>query len=294
MKKMFKAIRNRMLSPVMSDLAHLSAQVEKLSTNQTGCRIDEDCCLYMDAATTKRILADRIAAGDMPDYEEILRQQYTKLIRPGNFVIDIGAHEGKHLSAFISLVGKKGGVLAVEPLAAQFNALVERFSFPNVEIINKALSDLPGMMPFYENTDYPEESGLKKRIYNNEGGTVVEKEIEVTTLDILSGSFSGLDYIKLDAEGAEIAILNGGVNTINKFRPVISVEYGHPAYSVYGYTADSLYDFRESVNYHITDIYGNVIYGRDMWHKLCDSVYWDFFIVPEEKIELFLTSIHTF
>lgn len=44
----------------------------------------------------------------------------------------------------------------------------------------------------------------------------------------------------------------------------------------------------------ITDIFGNLIPARSMWQKLCDGVYWDYFLVPEEKLEFFLTNVHVF
>lgn len=118
------------------------------------------------------------------------------------------------------------------------------------------------------------------------------QKVNATTLEQTASEFLKIDYIKIDAEGAEIQILNGGRNVIKKHKPIISIEYGYPSYSVYGLSKESLYDFCLSMDYNVFDIYGNIIPTLDMWLALCDTVYWDYFLVPKEKIEFFLTNIH--
>lgn len=247
--------------------------------------------LYMDAMTTNRLLTERKAEGIVEDYESILEKHYTRLIKKGDFVIDIGAHEGRHLAVFINLADD-GKVFAFEPLPKQYSHLCEKFNKPNVKIFNVALSDSSGIVDFYENETSPEESGLKIRIYNKKDANVLIQKVNATTLEQTASEFLKIDYIKIDAEGAEIQILNGGRNVIKKHKPIISIEYGYPSYSVYGLSKESLYDFCLSMDYNIFDIYGNIIPTLDMWLALCDTVYWDYFLVPKEKIEFFLTNIH--
>jgi len=237
-KKLIKSIRNKILSPVLLNISELNDKVDLLTNRINNIAANSELneiVLYMDATATYNILKEKITRGIIINYESILERNYSQIIKPGDHVIDIGAHLGRHLTRFIELVGSGGGLLAFEPLENQYKELTQKFQYPNVKIHNFALSDTVAVMKFYENVDYPEESGLKERIYNNTGGTVIEKEVNVTTLDTLSNEITRLDYIKLDAEGNEIAILNGGINVISKFKPIISVEYGYPSYSVYGH-----------------------------------------------------------
>ena len=47
-------------------------------------------------------------------------------------------------------------------------------------------------------------------------------EVDVVTIDSLN--LSGLDFMKIDVEGFEINVINGGLKTIEKFRPIITLE----------------------------------------------------------------------
>ncbi len=144
-------------------------------------------------------------------------------------------------------------------------------------------------MSFCQVVNCPQESGLKQRIYNIEDAVVKQIEVEVATLDDYLEEFgeNGISYIKIDTEGAELSILKGGEECLKKYRPIISVEYGKPAYSVYGLTADSLYNFASEHDYYISDLCGNIVLNIEMWREVCDSVYWDYLLVPQERIKEF-------
>lgn len=249
-----------------------------------------------DIYTWQKLLSKQIEqTAAAPDYEQMLEQSYRKLIGPGETVIDIGAHMGRHSKVFSDLIGPTGNLYAFEPLPKQFEFLKNELSDAHTIVINQALSDKAGVMKFYQVENYPEESGLKQRIYNAEDAIVSEITVEVETLDHYLDKFdeTGISYIKVDAEGAELSILDGGVECLQKYRPIISVEYGRPSYSAYGLTADSLYNFVSKHNYYISDLCGNFVLNIDMWRDVCDSVYWDYFLVPQERVKEFLLKLHS-
>ncbi len=115
--------------------------------------------------------------------------------------------------------------------------------------------------------------------------------VKVDTLDMHTENLRSVDYIKIDIEGGEIGCLEGATRTIDKFRPLISTEYGYPSYSVYGLTKDSLFNFASSKNYVLFDIFLNRIDTRDEWHIVCDSICWDYFLVPAEKLDVFTERV---
>ncbi|WP_231131071.1 FkbM family methyltransferase [Burkholderia thailandensis] len=130
----------------------------------------------------------------------------------------------------------------------------------------------------------PGESGLRKRLYiSPETVTPTLIPVKVDTLDMHTENLRSVDYIKIDIEGGEIGCLEGATRTIDKFRPLISTEYGYPSYSVYGLTKDSLFNFASSKNYVLFDIFLNRIDTRDEWHIVCDSICWDYFLVPRRE-----------
>lgn len=246
--------------------------------------------LQMDALTTKQL----IGKFDFQiDYEEVLEKNYSKLINPGDTVVDIGAHVGRHLRVFERLVTETGSLYGFEPLKKQYGYLTETFQAENVRLFNLALSNFNGETEFWECENYPEESGLKQRVvYNREDARLKSIKVQVKQLDDFMDCFTRLDYIKLDAEGAEVDILEGAARVISKFRPIISTEYGGPGYGAYGRQRRSLFDLCERYNYCVADIFGNPIFDLSEWEECCDSVYWDYFLVPREKLAKFLFCLH--
>jgi len=226
------------------------------------------------------------AQGSVPDYESLLERAYSRLLKPGHVVIDIGAHGGRHTEPFLAAVGPRGRVFAFEPLPHMASALSSRFSrISNCSVYAKALSRTPGRAAFTFVRNAPEESGLRRKAYNIPDPETETIQVPVSTLDKEFRWRWRLDYIKIDTEGAEIDVLEGGRNLIRRCSPIISVEYGRPAYSAYGHTAMTLYEQARSMGYVLGDLWGNPIRTPEAWQKVCDAAYWDYFMIPEARID---------
>lgn len=248
--------------------------------------------LAQDAYTTQKFLIEKFHNPEStPDYERILEQQYRKLIQEGDTVVDIGAHMGRHLTVFQKLAGN-GRLFAFEPLPKQFKHLKENFCAPNITLQNCALFNKPGKSTFYELPDYPEESGLRLRVDKDEHVRQNMIDVEIHCLDEYEHELRDLNYIKLDAEGAEVPILEGAECVLRRYRPYVSTEYGGSSYGAYGLTAYSLFDFCEKIGYCITDLWGNTMLSRKMWGEIVNTCYWDYFLVPRERIREFSIAIH--
>ncbi len=243
--------------------------------------------------STISLLTDIIKAnGGYPNYEAILENRYSKWLSDGDVVIDIGAHKGRHLSKFIELVGSNGQIIGFEPLPLECQAISEKYALQNVKIYNIALSESSGEVDFVVNQGALEESGLVERVYNDPDAALILKiKCRTEPLDFIVDNINKLDFIKIDTEGGEIGCLKGGKLILEKFRPLITVEYGQPSYSVYGHTKHTLFDFAKENRYIIYDLFLNSLENGELWAKACDSVYWDYFMVPKEKEKLFLRKM---
>lgn len=219
----------------------------------------------------------------VPDYELLLAKGYRRFLRPGQVVFDVGSHAGVHLTQFVDVVGSKGRVIAFEPIPALANALVTKFrDRSNVEIRNLALGEKPGRSEFLILHQALGMSGFRQRAESGDQGA--EKiTVEIDTIDHLAANLNRLDYVKIDIEGAEISCLRGAVNTVNRFRPLISVEYGMPTYSLFGNTAMTLFEWARQHKYVPSDLFGNLILQPEEWLIVCDYSLWDFFLVPDER-----------
>lgn len=223
----------------------------------------------------------------VPNYEHLLQVGYGRVVKPGATVIDVGAHEGLHLARLSELAGPKGKAIGFEPLPSYAEGLRARFAGQaNVEVRQLALAAEPKTATFYHVRNGAGESGLRHRTVYNAGKPDIEEiKVEIDTLDRQCGDLHRVDFIKIDVEGAEIDCLKGGAALLARHRPFVSVEYGSPTYSSYGYKARSLFDFAETAGYWISDLFGNVVVELSIWEAVCDRSYWDFFLVPREKRE---------
>lgn len=223
----------------------------------------------------------------IPDYEAVLEAGYRRLIAEGDVVLDIGAHCGRHTAVFAQLVGSSGHVYAFEPLPEQRARLNALSLGPTVTVLPFALSDHVGTSTFVHAKGAPEESGLRQRIYNNP--ELVKPEtfnVQIETVDHVLGDLgqSKVDFVKIDIEGGEISCLQGAKQTLLRDRPLLTVEYGRPAYSAYGHTAQTLMNVAKPLDYVIGDLFGAVCNTMEEWEQVCDKAFWDYFLIPAERV----------
>jgi FkbM family methyltransferase len=215
------------------------------------------------------------------DYESILEQQYRRFLKADATIIDVGAHAGRHTRVFLEIAAR-GRVIAVEPLPDKAEALRQAFG-AQITLFEGALGESEGRTTFVWAQGTPEESGLKRRNYNDPAqANPTEIEVEIRTLDGLGRDLLRCDFIKIDVEGAELTALKGGTDLLRRLRPVVSVEFGRPAYSVYGHEASELYDFAAGQGYRLHDLFLNPVPDRETWLKVCDCATWDYFMLPQE------------
>jgi len=108
--------------------------------------------------------------------------------------------------------------------------------------------------------------------------------VDVVRLDDFLDQIPSLHFVKIDVEGGEIGCLRGAVNALRRWKPFVSVEYGAQSYSAYGHARRTLFDFAESIGFIIGDLFGAVCSHLQTWEVVCDTVYWDWFLVPQERL----------
>jgi FkbM family methyltransferase len=162
-------------------------------------------------------------------YEPELREVLRAVLKPGAVCIDVGANVGWHTLLMGHLVGSAGLVLAVEAnpsVRLKLREHVDANGLSNVEIVGKALSDRCTLLQFVAP---PAESCRAG------DGHIVEQvpasedvvSVEAVTLDWLCDhhGIARLDFVKMDVEGFEYAVLQGSVESIARFRPAVAFEF---------------------------------------------------------------------
>ena len=157
-------------------------------------------------------------------------------LRPGQVAVDIGCHKGAYTYWMRRCVGPSGAVYAFEPQPRQVAYLREAFSvmgYDNVELVPMAVSDKSGQLPLYTPTvsthfaslevGPPSRGGLQgaARLVTPTPSLLVD----VTTLDeFFTGDRRPPHFLKIDVEGHELSVLEGGRRTLEAHHPTILVE----------------------------------------------------------------------
>lgn len=150
--------------------------------------------------------------------------EFLRLLAPreGVVAVDVGANIGEYTELLMEIC-PGARVLALEPSRKAYDELLERTGNLGVEAWNLALGHEPGTATLY---DYAEVEGSQHAslyqgvfdfIHNSRATGV---EVEVQTLDaFLEGE--GIDEVtllKIDTEGSELAVLEGGARTLGERR----------------------------------------------------------------------------
>lgn len=159
-----------------------------------------------------------------------------------NCFLDIGANVGTSALGFIKM-GFSNKIYLFEPnyyLYKKYLKKIEKKNH-NITVYNYALGSknrsLIFFLPFIDKIFIHYFSSFDKQyIINSCSNTFPDKEIILKKKIIKVKKFDDLkikdviDFIKLDSEGYDFEIIKGLKKTINKFKPVILVEYNAELY----------------------------------------------------------------
>lgn len=163
-----------------------------------------------------------LAEGDWFEAEmEFWRQQ----IQPGMTVLDVGANVGVYTFSAAQQVGSTGQVLAVEPFSGCVECLQESRRINQMDWITicaGAASDRSGTA----HLSLHSASELNEIMMDDAAAAHGCEEVACFTLDSLieQHSISQVDWLKIDAEGHEIPVLEGSIRLIEQFAPGILYE----------------------------------------------------------------------
>ncbi len=183
-------------------------------------------------------------------YEPHVTAALERHVRPGMFVVDIGANIGYLTMYLATLVGASGRVVAVEPNPENV-ALIEASRrvnrFDQVSILQCAAGSENGVLAL--NVMYC--NGMTGNLPEDVGMLLGSRTVACFALDTVLPGAGPVAFIKIDVEGAELQALRGFEQTIDRDRPVIVSEFspgmmqgtsGSPALEYLGFLIAKNYD----------------------------------------------------
>jgi len=180
----------------------------------------------------------------------------SRLMPAGSRVVDLGAHIGT-FSLFCGALGFD--VLAVEASprnAALLKTSAEMSGFQNIEVVQSAVGETSGFITFLEAGPYGYVRGGSNDASASEADIAVRKQ---TLPQILSDlGWSGINFVKMDVEGSEIAALRGMASILRRdSAPVIITESNAHTLGFFGATPRNLLSLLESFGYQCYLVDGN-------------------------------------
>jgi FkbM family methyltransferase len=126
----------------------------------------------------------------------------------------------------------------------------------NVTVFNFAIGDKKATAQFYINSDNDGGHALwdvghnEYNVKTRENPQIIN--VEVNTIDeLFHGGIPNLKLMMLDAEGSELAIIKGAINTIvDSGCPYIITEINNPALKHCGYSQETLRSYLSMYGYH--------------------------------------------
>jgi FkbM family methyltransferase len=185
-------------------------------------------------------------------YEPVETRVVMACVSEGDIAFDVGANIGWYTTLLSRLVGSRGTVHAFEPLASTYQVLTGNCRLNtclNVVLNNIALGDRDGRVTMHY---YPDEACGNASMVRASTASSIQSTCGLTTLDafVLKHHVSRCDFIKCDAEGAEMAFISGACRTLSQFEPSILIELNPHIFAMAGYSsADLLRKIRECGSY---------------------------------------------
>lgn len=148
------------------------------------------------------------------------------LIKPGQSVIDIGAHKAAFSYWMAKAVGPRGLVLAFEPmpeLARYLRQVMQAFPRGQLQAVEMALSNTSGTALLHFAGDHLGAASIEI----NEDKLKPPVEVRTETLDAyLAARYPDrkFSFIKCDVEHHELAVFEGAGATLEKHRPILLFE----------------------------------------------------------------------
>jgi len=216
-----------------------------------------------------------------------------KLLRRNMTVVDVGAHHGLYTLLASKCVGWDGRVVAIEPSPRECARLEKHLRLnrcSNVELVACAAGEDPGEAELYVADGFHD-------AFNSLRPPAIEAPVQAVKVqvrrldDILTElDISKVDFLKLDAEGAELSVLCGALQLLNrKSRPAMLVEVQDVRTAPWGYAAREILQFLIRMDYQWFAIAGK----GALLPIRCDQQDYDANLValPAERTEEFLSLL---
>jgi len=198
-------------------------------------------------------------------WEPHIMNLMAKVVRSDSICLDIGANIGA-LTLILADLAHKGVVHSFEPSSINSRFLarnIRQNGLRNTYVHAIGLGSVPGRSEFttligMEGCSFVNPVGQQvDQVVASAWGSGVEQKTESVTIETLDGWMAKqkprrVDFVKMDVEGSELAVLDGGRETFSRHRPKMIIELNRNTLRLYfGVEPRALFD-------RLSEIYGYI------------------------------------
>ena len=177
-------------------------------------------------------IADAITTGS---YDQKVLQVVEALVSKTDTCFDIGGHYGCYTLSLAKLV-KDGKIHTFEPVPAHAERIrqaTQKSKLNHVQVHQVAVAGQNGEMTLrFAEAEGGDDSmafldaygGVDTQAAHEHYRNFSRTNVSAVTLDSLLGTVSSVQFMKIDAEGAEAAVMGAGLELISRHQPRILVE----------------------------------------------------------------------
>jgi FkbM family methyltransferase len=215
-------------------------------------------------------------------------------VRPGDCVLDIGAHIGTFAVPLAQAVGPSGRLVAFEPVSAHAEVLRRNLEANSVAswASTRAIA-LGSGVPLFAHPD-PENTGHSTVGLDGDGEEVQAMEWDTWWA---SEGCAPVHVVKIDVEGMEWAVLRGGRRLLEKCCPILQFEvtprFGTPMQSINKFLVELGYRFFVNISHSVADdrfVLGE-IRSVGLPGHIARQTGWDVLAVPRSSDRLSLGGL---
>ena len=192
-------------------------------------------------------------------------------LRAGSTYVDVGSNRGQVLREAVR-VAPSARHVAFEPIPA-LAAEIKR-ELPTVDCRELALGASSGSARFCHFTKLDGWSGLRRNPeISDERGAPEYIDVTVSTLDEQLPAL-GPAVVKVDVEGAELQVLEGGRGLLSGSRPLLIFEHVAEAARIYDSASTALWDLLSELGYTVFAVTGEGPFTRTAFSQADGVVNW--------------------
>ena len=151
--------------------------------------------------------------------ESVSLEIVKSILKEGDVVLDASANIGYYVILESLAVGSNGIVYAVEPVKKSFNLLkknIELNRLENVKTYNLAFNDKLGRLDI----NIESESNLNTPVKIKINGNKKTESVKATTLDSFLKGKKKPNFMRMDIEGFEDVVFQGGEKTLDSLKTI--------------------------------------------------------------------------